>query len=104
MFAVAVTFRLRPGARAAFEPLMIKQAENSLALEPGCRHFDVWADQAQPETIFLYEIYDDAAAFDAHLASEHFKNFDADAAPLVEERVIARFDHALSICKSGISA
>ena len=26
--------------------------------------------------IFLYELYDDKAAFDAHLATEHFRSFD----------------------------
>ena len=30
-----------------------------------------------PNRILLYEIYDDRAAFDLHLQSEHYRRFDA---------------------------
>ncbi len=40
-------------------------------------------DARHPERCFLYEKYDDRAAFDRHLASAHFKSFDATVAPWV---------------------
>ncbi|MEM7522936.1 MAG: antibiotic biosynthesis monooxygenase [Pseudomonadota bacterium] len=40
--------------------------------------------------MFLYEVYDDAAAFDAHLASDHFKDFDAAVAPMVAAKTVRR--------------
>ena len=86
MFAVTVLFTLRPGEREAFLPLMRQQAANSLTLEPDCTHFDVWTDPARPEEVYLYELYTDAAAFDAHLASEHFKSFAAAVAPMLADR------------------
>jgi quinol monooxygenase YgiN len=53
--------------------------------EPGCRRFDVcYADGGTK--VFLYEIYDDEAAFDAHLASPHFKTFKTAIEPIVTTR------------------
>ncbi len=50
--------------------------------EPGCRSFDVVQPAASPNHLLLYEIFDDAAAFQAHAASPHFKQFAADSAKL----------------------
>ena len=38
--------------------------------------------------VFLYEIYDDRAAFDAHLASPHFRAFDAEVGPWVQDKQV----------------
>ncbi|MGI9463684.1 MAG: putative quinol monooxygenase, partial [Aestuariivirgaceae bacterium] len=53
-----------------------------------CRRFDVCTDPDRPERVFLYEIYDDRAAFDAHLASDHFKAFDAEVVPITLDKVV----------------
>ncbi len=94
MFAVCVTFRLKPGAAEAFLPLMARQARNSLEREPGCLRFDVWTDTERPDAVFLYEIYDGRDAFDAHLGSDHFKTFDAASAPLVAEKTVTTWGEA----------
>ncbi len=86
-FAVCVTFRIEPGHMAAFARLVAGQASASLG-EPGCRVFDVWHDPARPEEVFLYEIYDDAAAFDAHLATAHFRSFDAETRGIVAAKAV----------------
>ena len=86
-FAVCVTFRIEPGHDAAFGRLVAAQARASLE-EPGCRVFDVWCDPARPEEVFLYEIYDDAAAFDAHLATAHFRSFDAETRGMVAAKTV----------------
>ena len=88
MLVVTVIFKIRADSVAAFRKVMAEQARNSLAKEEACRRFDICYDDKRPERCFLYEIYDDQAAFDAHLASDHFKNFDKVSAPLVESRVI----------------
>ncbi|MEM6933157.1 MAG: putative quinol monooxygenase [Pseudomonadota bacterium] len=88
MFAVTVLFTLKPGEREAFLPLMRRQAINSLALEPECRHFDVWTDPARPEEVFLYELYSDAAAFDTHLNSDHFKSFASAVEPMLMDKTV----------------
>ena len=88
MFVVTVDFEVHPLRLADFMPLMIENARTSRDEEPGCRQFDVCTDAANPGAIFLYEVYDDRAAFDAHLESEHFKRFDAAVADMVTSRTL----------------
>jgi quinol monooxygenase YgiN len=76
MYVVTVEFDIQPARLEEFLPLMRENASASRAGEPGCRQFDVCADPARPASIFLYELYDDRGAFEAHLASAHFRRFD----------------------------
>jgi autoinducer 2-degrading protein len=91
MFVVTVHFTIDPARFDEFMALMLENAERSRRDEPGCRQFDVCTDDARPGSVFLYELYDDAAAFDAHLAAAHFKTFAAATASMVRERAIARW-------------
>ena len=77
MIAVIVDFELVPGKANEFMPLMHLQAKNSLSRELGCVQFDICTDTSAPDHVFLYEIYENRAAFDDHLASDHFKKFGA---------------------------
>ena len=70
MYVVTVEFGA-PGHAAAFRSGVVTNARVSLDVEPGCRQFDVCNSPDDPATIFLYEVYADRAAFDAHLASAH---------------------------------
>jgi quinol monooxygenase YgiN len=85
---VTVVFRAKPEHRDAFRQAMVENATASRTREPGCRQFDV-CESADGAEIFLYEIYDDEAAFKAHLATDHFKQFDARTTPwCAEKRVV----------------
>ena len=77
MYIVVVDFEIAPGAGEAFLALILENARQSLLYEPGCRQFDVCVDPERPERVFLYEVYEDRAAFDAHMASAHYRAFDA---------------------------
>lgn len=90
---VTVVFVAKAEHRADFRREMIANAEASRTKEPGCRQFDV-CESADGSTIFLYEIYDDEAAFDAHLAAEHYKRFNALTMPWVSERKVAKYNRA----------
>jgi autoinducer 2-degrading protein len=63
--------------------------ENSLAAiqEPGCRQFDILVLADDPNHLFLFEVYDDEAAFKAHRASDHFKKYASVTANMVAKRV-----------------
>lgn len=87
MYLVAVTFQITPDKAQAFAMRVQQQAVDSLT-EAGCQRFDVWRDPADAGRVFLYEIYDDRAAFDVHLASDHFKAFDAEVGPWITEKRI----------------
>ena len=88
MYVVTVEFTIDPAQFEQFLPLMLDNARRSREDEPGCRQFDVSVDDAQPGFVFLYELYDDRAAFDAHLASPHFVSFAAATQAMVTDRVI----------------
>lgn len=89
-YVVIVDFRLKPGQRAAFRPMIDANARDSVAGEPGCRQFDVMEPDGEPDRVVLYEVYDDQAAFSAHCGSEHFLRFDAASAPMVEQKIVIR--------------
>lgn len=76
-FAVVVTFRVAPGRMEPFLAALMPNARASVAEEPGCSRFDVWTDPARPDEVYLYEIYDDAEAFEAHKRTAHFAAFEA---------------------------
>lgn len=88
MFAVTVTFEVKKEAIAAFREAVLQQANNSLTKEQGCRRFDVCFDAAHPQRFFLYELYDDRAAFDRHRETQHFARFNETAEPLVASKTV----------------
>lgn len=47
-------------------------ARGSVGTEPGCLRFDVIQDEADPTTVYFYEVYRDKTAFEAHLQAAHF--------------------------------
>lgn len=91
MYVVAVTFRLHPAHAVIFLDAIRENARLSLETEPGCHRFDVAVGEGGSETVFLYELYTDRAAFDAHLASPHFKAFDAQTAEWVASKEVATY-------------
>jgi quinol monooxygenase YgiN len=95
MYAVTVTFDIAPEQIDAFLPLMKQQAETSLAIEKGCLAFDICRDSTRPERVFLYEIYTGKSAFDDHLASVHFREFDAAVQDMVATKTVATFDEVI---------
>ncbi|MEM6407765.1 MAG: putative quinol monooxygenase [Pseudomonadota bacterium] len=91
MYAVTVSFTIKEGQLDAFLPLMLQNARLSLAHEPDCHQFDVCTDVDRPNEVFLYELYTDAAGFQAHLGSAHFKRFDAEVAEMVGAKEVRFF-------------
>jgi autoinducer 2-degrading protein len=89
--ALVVEFRIRPEFIAAFEAAIGENARLSRDTEPGCRQFDVCRDPADPAVFFLYELYDDEAAIQAHLRSAHFRQMNEATAPWVDGKLVRRF-------------
>lgn len=103
-FVITVDFHLKPGAMAEFRRLIDANARASCRDEPGCRRFDVLLPQALPDHVFLYEIYDDRPAFDAHIATPHFAAFNRDSASLVLEKTVNSYALACEGSETGGSA
>ena len=45
--------------------------------EPGCHEFNITVSPKDPNHVFIFEVYDNAAAFEAHRATDHFKKYAA---------------------------
>jgi autoinducer 2-degrading protein len=92
MLAVTVRFQVAPAQAEAFFKRVLQQAKDTLEREEACTQFDVCRSLGNPAEVFLYEIYDDEAAFAAHLKTPHFLAFDADVRTWVRDKVVERWD------------
>jgi quinol monooxygenase YgiN len=73
-----VDLEIKPEAVDAFKIAARKQAEQSLALEVGCHHFQIVQSADQENKFTNYEIFENAAAFETHANMPHtavFKQF-----------------------------
>ena len=86
MLAVCVDFEVDLASLDAFLTILQKNASDSLANEVGCHQFDITQDRQNPTKIFLYELYDDAFAFELHKKASHYLRFNQ----LVSEMVTAK--------------
>jgi quinol monooxygenase YgiN len=89
-FVIVAEFEVRPEAIDAFLEAAIADASASIANESGCRQFDVTRSNEDPNRVLLYEVYDSAAAFDAHLEMPHLQTFRDRIEPLVLSRQARR--------------
>ena len=88
MQTLVVEFRIKRAFIEAFEGAIVENARASRETEPGCRQFDVCRDPADATLFFLYELYDDEAAVQAHLQTPHFMQFNAATAAWVESKKV----------------
>lgn len=97
MLVITVEFRLKPDVLNAYMPVMLLQAEKSLSNEPQCLVFDVCVEQTDSEdVVFLYEVYEDEAAFDFHLDTAHYQAFSETVSDLVAAKTVRRFERVAS--------
>lgn len=91
-FVITVDFHIKHGSMPAFRALIDTNAIESCSHEPGCQRFDVAIPQGSNDRVFLYEIYDDRAAFDAHTKTPHFKTFNDASQDMVLSKEIRQLD------------
>lgn len=90
-FAVVVTFRIAAGRMKEFLPLIVENARASLSDEPGCHQFDVSTDPTRPDEVFLYEVYTDSVAFEAHKQMPHYASFGEAAAGMIADKDVRTY-------------
>ena len=73
MFSLVVQLEVRPEDREEFLAAIRANAEASVRDEPGCSRFDVVEVEGGAGRYVLYELYDDAEAFEAHRRTPHFR-------------------------------
>lgn len=84
MYCLLLKTQLKPGSLDAFMEAMRINAAASVRDEPGCLVFDVLRDRSDPDRVWLYEVYTDKAAFEAHMQTPHFLA----SRPLVEPLIL----------------
>ena len=73
MVVLYVTIQVKPEHVAEFIETARYDSEHSQNDEPGCLRFDVIQDLDNPNRFYLYEVYKDEAALQAHRQTPHFK-------------------------------
>lgn len=71
-YAVAVTWTAKEGEEDEVAAALGRLVEPSRA-EPGVQIYQVHRDPESPGTFFMYELYDDEAAYTAHTETDHFQ-------------------------------
>ena len=92
MFVVVVEFTVRAEYGEPFLKRVMQQAQDSLQLEVNCHVFDVCICSDDKNRVLLYEVYSDKSAFDAHLASAHFRDFSNAVQEWVSDKQLATFE------------
>ena len=75
MYVIIAPIQIKAGFKEQFIAAVTEDARSSVANEPGCLRFDVIQDANDANRIWLYEVYKDEAAFQAHLQSPHLRTF-----------------------------
>jgi (4S)-4-hydroxy-5-phosphonooxypentane-2,3-dione isomerase len=75
---------------AQFDAFMALAQVNGAATpkDPGAHEFNIVVSQTDPRHVMFYEVYDNAAALDAHRATEHFKMYAAGTKDMVANRKV----------------
>jgi len=84
-FVNAVDLDIVPAERDAFLAA-IKENGAASVKEPGCRTFNIHVSAKDPKQVFLYEVYDNAAALESHRQTAHFKKYAATTKDMVTKR------------------
>lgn len=91
-FVVAATWIAKPGNEKAVAEAITTMTPLSRA-EEGNLGYQAQVSTEDPCHFLLYEVYADAAAYDAHKASPHFQeHVVGHALSLLEERRVATFE------------
>lgn len=85
LFINAVTLDINPADMPKFMEA-IKENGAASVKEPGCRTFNIHVSAKDPNQVFLYEVYDNAAALDSHRQTAHFKKYAATTKDMVTKR------------------
>ena len=89
-YVVVARYRTQPGREGDVLNLLDIVAEASRK-EAGNRQYRVHQSAEDPRTVVLYEEYDAEADFDAHCATDHFRNLVlGKVVPLLEHREVLR--------------
>jgi len=86
----AVEYDIVPGQVDNFLAALKENGAASVK-EPGCREFDIAVSQKDPNHVLIFEVYNDAAAAQAHRETDHFKKYAATTKDMIAKREVRSF-------------
>ena len=75
MYIIIAAIQIKEGFKDRYIDGLVVNASSAVRDEPGCSRFDVIQDANDANKIWVYEVYDDEAAFQAHTQAPHFLKF-----------------------------
>jgi (4S)-4-hydroxy-5-phosphonooxypentane-2,3-dione isomerase len=91
MLVVLVQVVVKNEMLAEFERAILANADGATTREPGCVRFDVSQREDDPGQWLFYEVYKDAAAFEAHRATPHFAAYQQVADRALLSKTLTRY-------------
>jgi quinol monooxygenase YgiN len=85
-----VEYDIQPGQVDAYLAALKENAAAAVK-EPGCREFNILVSQKDPNHVLIFEVYDDAAAAQAHRETDHFKKYAATVKDMFVKREVRPF-------------
>lgn len=86
-FAIVATFEVAEGRIDDFLPLLMAHRDRCLKDEPGTLRFDVLRPRAEGNSVLLYEVYADDAAFQVHWNGPHVARMRAETSGMVAKLI-----------------
>ena len=90
MLVLMVTVKVKPGRREEFMEVIKEDQLSTSTKEEGNFQFNVVQDNDDPDRFFLYEVYRDNAALEAHRAAPHFLKYREATADIYAEDPVRR--------------
>ena len=78
----------------------IKELGAAAVKELGCRQLSIAVSQKDPNHVLLFEIWDNAAAFNAFAATDLFKNYQATTGNMIAKRDIRVFSSVADLIRT----
>lgn len=81
--SLVISVRVLPDRRADFLTGISRNAVASVRDEPGCLRFDVAADASDEDLFWVYEVFADREALEAHRRTPHYLAWQAQKDALI---------------------
>jgi quinol monooxygenase YgiN len=88
LYINAVDIDVVPGQIETYLAAIKEVGAATIRTEPGCSEFDITVSQKDPNRVFIFEVYDNAAAVDAHLKTDHYKKYAATVKDIIAKREV----------------
>jgi quinol monooxygenase YgiN len=76
--------QIDPDQIDAYRALLCEEMEASLDREPGVLQLQAVAERGRPERLYIFEVYANREAYEAHLTTPHFLKYKEATAAMVK--------------------